>query len=259
MSTATDSISIITRRGLLIRLGALIGVGAAVLRSLHLDEAGAATKPPCLPCNPERPETPNEALEALMKGNADWASGNQVHPGEDSARRACSANVECSQRPFAAILLCVDSRVPPELLFDQGIGDLFPARVAGNSVVEILEDSLRYGTENLGALVLFVLGHSNCGAVMASVRSFINSEPPEFAFEAPIYPAVAAARKIVRKQGGNPDDPAQVDPVAIDQHVILTVQQLGKTDPFRRLVKQGKLLVTGGRYDLDTQKVTILI
>ena len=253
MGTATDSV--ITRRGLL-RIGALVGVGAAALGSLHLDEAGAAT---CSPCNTDRPDTPKKALWALMTGNANWANETQMHPGEDLARRECSANVKCPQTPFAAILSCVDSRVPPELLFDQGIGDLFIARVAGNSVVEILQDSLRYGTENLGALVLFVLGHSNCGAVMASVRSFINSEPPEFAFEAPIYPAVAAARKIVQKQGGNPDDPAQVDPVAIDQHVILTVQQLGKTDPFRSLVKQGKLLVTGGRYDLDTQNVTILI
>ena len=256
MGTATDSV--ITRRGLL-RIGALVGVGAAVLRSLHLDEAGAVTKPPCVPCNPERPETPSGALEALMTGNANWASGNQKHPGEGSARRSCSANVKCPQTPFAAILSCVDSRVPPELLFDQGIGDLFIARVAGNSVVEILQDSLRYGTENLGALVLFVLGHSDCGAVTASVRSFINSEPPEFAFEVPIYPAVAAARKIVRRQGGNPDDPAQVTPVAIDQHVILTVQQLATTDPFRSLVKDGELLIKGGRYDLDTQIVTILI
>jgi len=255
MSTAMDSL--ITRRGLL-RLGALAGIGTAVFPSLHVDEAWAATKPVCKDCNPKRPKTPTGALQALMVGNERWASGDQKHPGEDRARRTCSANVKCSQRPFAVILSCIDSRVPPELLFDQGIGDLFPGRVAGNSVVPIIRDSLRYGTQDLGALVLFVLGHSNCGAVMASVGSYINSEPPDFAFEAPIYPAVKAARKIIRRQGGNPNDPAQVAPVATDQHVILTVQELSSSEPFSTLVRKGALLVKGGRYDLDTQKVIIL-
>ena len=256
MSATMDSL--FTRRGLL-RLGALAGIGTAVFPSLQLNQAWAATKPVCKDCNPERPTTPIGALQALMDGNERWASGDQMHPGEDRARRKCSANVKCSQRPFAAILLCIDSRVPPELLFDQGIGDLFPGGVAGNSVVPIFRDSLRFGTQGLGALVLFVLGHSNCGAVIASVGSYLNSEPPEFAFEAPIYPAVKAARKIIRNQGGNPNDPAQVAPVAIDQHVILTVQELSSSKPFSTLVHEGKLLVKGGRYDLDTQKVIILV
>lgn len=250
-----------TRRGLL-RLGMLASVGTAVSPSLYLDEALAeAPKPGCGHCNVERPGTPHDALQALIDGNNRWARRVPMHPGEDANRRSCAANVSCSQTPFAAILSCVDSRVPPELLFDQGIGDLFIARVAGNSVVPILEDSLNYGTHHLGALLLLVLGHSSCGAVDAATESYLHnpSHPkPHFAFEPPIYPAVAAARSIIMNRGGNPNDPGQVAPVAIDQHVRQTVQHLASTQPFKELVEHGKLLVKGGRYDLSTQKVTIL-
>lgn len=252
----------LTRRGLL-RLGMLATVGTAVLPSLCLDEVQAeAPKPGCAYCNTERPTTPEGALHALIEGNNRWARNEQVHPGEGSDRRNCSANVSCPQTPFAALLSCVDSRVPPELLFDQGIGDLFIARVAGNSVVPILEDSLNYGTKYLGALVLFVLGHSSCGAAEAATESYIRnpSHPtPDFAFEHPIYPAVASARRIVMSRGGNPNDPEQVLPLTINQHIIQTVRYLASTQPFKNLIEQDKLLVKGGRYDLSTQKVVVLV
>ena len=252
----------ITRRGLL-KLGALAGAGAAVLPSLYLDEARAEEpKPGCEFCNAERPRNPEGALRALMEGNGRWARNEQAHPGEGADRRKCTANVSCPQTPFAAILSCVDSRVPPELLFDQGIGDLFVARVAGNSVVPILEDSLNYGTHHLGALVLFVLGHSSCGAIDAATDSFLQnpSHPkPHFAFEPPLYPAVASARTIVMNRGGNANDPKQVAPVAINQHVVMTVRHLASTQPFKHLIDEGKLLVKGGRYDLSSQRVVSLV
>jgi|SRR5208282_397431 len=249
-----------TRRGLL-RFGALTALTALVLPVVHADQARAADNA----CNPgpcpipnfesSRPATPTDALTALEQGNQRWSEFDPQHPDQcEDYLQACSA---VTQKPFAAILSCADSRVPPELAFDLGVADLFLARVAGNSAVPITEDSLAYGTEHLGASVLFVLGHSECGAVTAAVKSF--PKKPKFAFERPIYPAVRAARKIVRKQGGDPDNPAEVTPVAIDQHVILTVQQLASSQPFSGLVSQGVLLVKGGRYDLGTQKVTILI
>jgi carbonic anhydrase len=157
------------------------------------------------------------------------------------------------------MLACVDSRVPTEIIFDQGLGDLLTARVAGNSLVPILQDSLRFGADTLGALVVFVLGHSSCGAISAAVESF-KSGKPSFAFEPPIYPAVAAARTIVARQGGDPDDNSLVDPIAIDQHVIQTVQRLKLTVPFKQLATNpDRLLIKGGRYDLDNQTVAILI
>ena len=254
--------SSITRRRLL-RYGMLAGVGAAVAQSLRaVNSPAAATPPSCMPCNPSRPSNPSDALQALIDGNARWASEKQEHPGEGKKTRICNANPDCKQTPFAALLSCVDSRVPPELLFDQGIGDLFVARVAGNSVVEILEDSLKYGTANLHALVLFVLGHTQCGAVMAAVDSYLSnpSNPtPTFAFEVPIYPAVPVAQEILKQQGLDPTNPKLLVPVTIDQHVIMTVQYLASTDPFQILVKNNELLIKGGRYDLASQKVVILV
>lgn len=188
-----------------------------------------------------------------MQGNQRWATFSQIHPGEDAARRTCVA--ENGQTPFAAIISCSDSRVPAELLFDQGVGDMFVARVAGNGATGTLTEGLYYGTEILGALVIFVLGHSDCGAVKAAVaNSFTQLE-----FIRLILPAVGSARKIVRSNGGNPNDPAEVVPVATDQNVILAVQALRQSPFFKNPVNNGTLLIAGGVYQLDTQQVNILI
>jgi hypothetical protein len=233
----------------------------------------------------DRPTTPSDALTALLgnykgMGNVLWTGTlttppGTTPPGLGTGRRDCVATEGVQQTPYAAILSCVDSRVPPEDVFYAGVGDLFVARVAGNSVVPILQDSLQYGTDNLGALVLFVLGHSNCGAVSAAVSYYLehfahssseSSVPedfsphshipdPAFSFIPPILPAVKVARKIVRKAGGNPDDPSQVVPVAINQHVILTVDYLSSQEPFKGLIKCNKLMVAGGVYNLVSSVV----
>ncbi len=265
---ASISDSPLSRRNLL-RLGAFSGFAAALSPVLRLGEAHASTLTPPY-CTENRPTTPTGALNALLEGNYQWQSGGTMPPGLDLTRRECVAEEGRTQRPYAAILSCVDSRVPPEDLFYAGVGDLFVARVAGNSVVPILQDSLQYGTDNLGALVLFVLGHSNCGAVGAAVDYYLEhiahssseySVPrgfsphlhvpdPAFAFIPPILPAVKVARKIVRKAGGNPDDPSDVIPVATNQHVILTVNYLSSQEPFKTLIKDNKLMVAGGVYNL---------
>jgi carbonic anhydrase len=150
------------------------------------------------------------------------------------------------QSPFAAILSCSDSRVPPELVFDQGIGDLFVARVAGNCAGGTLTESLYYGTKEqyLGALILFVLGHSDCGAVKAAIASYPGAS---FEFAELIYPAVAAAISL----GGNPDDLETFIPLVTEQNVILGVRVL-QEDP-----ELEALLITGGVYDLATSQVNI--
>jgi len=232
----------ISRRNLL-RMGALAGLATMI--------APTRTAQSQVVCNPDRPATPADALAALVAGNARWASGTQLHPGEDADRRTCVAIN--SQTPFAAILSCSDSRVPPELIFDQGLGDLFVARVAGNTASGKLTESLLFGTHNLGAPLLFVMGHSSCGAAITAVNHY-----PKHALEFVrlIFPAVKAARKIVRKNGGDPNDPSQVIPVATDQNVLLVVKRLRKE--FRDLIDQGNLAVAGGRYDLSNQQVTVL-
>jgi carbonic anhydrase len=195
------------------------------------------------------------ALSALIAGNQLWSTFSQVHPGEDSTRRSCVASN--GQTPFAAIISCSDSRVPPELIFDQGVGDLFVARVAGNGATGTLTETLYYGTGGaLGALVIFVLGHSDCGAIKAAVTSFPKHS---LEFVRLLFPAVQEARRIVKKAGGDPNDPVQVIPVATNQNAILTVQALRKSSFFKRMVSDGSLLIAGGVYDLGTQQVNVLI
>jgi carbonic anhydrase len=235
----------ISRRGLL-RLGALTVLTTAISPFIARNEALGEV------CNPDAPTTPAAALQALIDGNARWAAEDQEHPGEDTGRRVCLANN--SQTPFASILSCSDSRVPPELIFDQGLGDLFVARVAGNTASGRLVDSLLYGTDNLGSPVLFVLGHSQCGAVTTAVTSYPNSH--HLRFVNLIFPAVRQARAVVKANGGDPNDAAQVIPFATNQNVLITVDRLRKH--FRSQVNAGTLMVAGGVYDLGTQVVTVL-
>jgi carbonic anhydrase len=243
----TNSPYSISRRGIL-RLGALTALTTAFSPMIRRTEALAEI------CNPDAPTTPAAALTALLQGNARWAAEDQEHPGEGTGRRVCLADPNNHQTPFASILCCSDSRVAPELIFDQGLGDLFVARVAGNTASGRLVDSLLYGTNNLGTPVLFVLGHSLCGAVTAAVNSFPKNHSLQFVNL--IFPAVKQARAVVKKNGGDPNDPAQVIPVATNQNVLITVDRLRRH--FRNQVNAGKLMIAGGVYDLGTQLVTVL-
>jgi carbonic anhydrase len=113
-----------------------------------------------------------------------------------------------------------------------------------------------YGTGALGALVLFVLGHSECGAVKAAVASFPRHQ---LQFARLLFPAVRLARRMVTEAGGDPNDSKQVIPIATDQNVILSVQALRESRFFRQMVSDGTLLIAGGVQDLKTQQVNILI
>ena len=126
------------------------------------------------------------------------------------------------------------------------------ARVAGNTASGRLIDSLLYGTDVLGTQLLFVLGHSACGAVAAAVSSYPD-ENEKLPFVDLVFPAVKQAKAIVKRTGGNPKDPAQVIPVATNQNVVLTVKQLRKY--FRLSNEQ----VAGGVYDLGNQLVTMAV
>ena len=170
-------------------------------------------------------------------------------PGQDLRRRISVA--ESGQNPFAAILSCSDSRVPPELLFDQGLGDLFVVRNAGNSADRISVESLQYAVDRLGSHLVMVLGHQKCGAVTAAVESYPKPAP---LFVSAIYDAVAKSKAHQRRS----DDGAAVDD-AIDEHVMLEVRKLQSIDPFAEKIAAGELLIVGARYDLDSGNVTILI
>ncbi|WP_030672579.1 carbonic anhydrase [Streptomyces sp. NRRL B-1347] len=121
-----------------------------------------------------RPATADEALATLLEGNRRWAEVHSRHPHEDRARRR---EVAHGQHPFATVLSCVDSRVPPELLFDQGLGDLLCVRSAGEVLDEAVLGSLQFGVAEFGTPLILVLGHERCGAVAATIKQLRTGEP----------------------------------------------------------------------------------
>jgi carbonic anhydrase len=217
--------------------------------------AGSSFAADAVQCNEARPPSPTDAVKALADGNDRWISGKVRHPGQDFARRECVSKE--GQTPFAAIVSCSDSRVPTELIFDEGVGDLFVVRVAGNSVDKVGEQSLGYSVEHLGVETILVMGHQKCGAVKAAVETYPKPNAPKFL--ALIYAAVAKAKDVIHQRGGNVDDQAELAKETTDQHVILEVQHLRGIDPFKGLIADGKLKIVGGRYDLDNGHVTMLI
>ncbi|WNC94200.1 carbonic anhydrase [Paraburkholderia sp. FT54] len=192
---------------------------------------------------------PAEALDRLMQGNARYAA-NTPSNKDFSAGRAARVP---AQYPIAAIVGCADSRVAPELAFDQGPGDLFVVRVAGNFVNNDILASLEYGVEFLGVPLIMVLGHTNCGAVTAAVKvlkdgTHLPGHLPELVRA--IKPAVQLANA-----GHGEDLVAQ----ATLENVRLNTNRLMVSKPLiGPYVKSGKVKVVGGVYDLATGKITLL-
>jgi carbonic anhydrase len=191
--------------------------------------------------------SPDEAIKRLKDGNARYV-GDQSINRDFSIGRAERAQ---GQRPFAAIVGCADSRLSPEIIFDQGPGDLFVVRVAGNFVDEEGLASLEFGTAVLGCSVIMVLGHSSCGAIEATIDVVQNgTELPGHlpALAAKIRPAVETA--IAAK----PDD---LMVAATIQNVKDNVAYLQTAKPIvADLVSSGKLKIVGGVYELATGMVT---
>lgn len=193
--------------------------------------------------------SPKTALARLLAGNLRFEEGATRHPGQDPARRASLA---ASQSPFAVILACSDSRVAPEIVFDQGLGDLFVIRVAGNTVTRAGLESIEYAVEHLGSSLIVVLGHDSCGAVTGAVQQCPqeDKEPPAALPE--IFSNICPAVKRARKARGD----AVSD--AIDLNVADQVAALMRAPRFAERLKDGSLMIVGARYELRTGKVRIL-
>ncbi|MCB1487132.1 MAG: carbonic anhydrase [Bauldia sp.] len=194
------------------------------------------------------PVTPDEALKRLIAGNARYVAGTPINT-DHSAGRADRAK---GQQPFAAIVSCADSRVAPELVFDQGPGDLFVVRVAGNFINEDGLASLEYGAAVLGIQMILVLGHSGCGAVNATIKVVQDGEKlpghiPSLA-EA-IRPAVEAAIAT---------HPADLLAAATAENARLNAEWAAKATPILSdLAKAGKLKTASGVYEISTGKVDL--
>jgi carbonic anhydrase len=122
-----------------------------------------------------RPTTPREAWAALVAGNQRFVSGEMQHPSQDVAHRT---ELSAGQAPFAVVFGCSDSRVAAEIVFDQGLGDTFVVRTAGHVIDTTVLGSIEYGVEVLGAPLVVVLGHDQCGAVTAAAKALADGEMP---------------------------------------------------------------------------------
>ncbi len=185
-----------------------------------------------------------QALRQLLDGNQRYVDGKAACRNQNQDRRTELAN---GQHPFAAILGCSDSRVPPEIVFDQGLGDLFAVRLAGNVADPVAIESIDYAVKHLGTRLVLVLGHDRCGAVTAAVIG--HEEPGD------VGPMLAELRPAVTATKGMPGDPVAN---AIRANVELTVSKLKESEPLRAMVQSGELKIAGGIYRLDTGKVELL-
>jgi carbonic anhydrase len=231
----------ISRRHLVAGAATLLAASALPFGRVRAAEPPPADAPNAIP--------PAEALDRLMQGNAAYAAG-EAECKDYSVGRAERVG---AQYPIAAILSCSDSRVVPELAFDQGPVEVFVVRVAGNIVNPDGLASFEYAVKFLGAPLLMVLGHTNCGAVSAAVevvkdRAELPGHLPELV--ASIEPAVIAAH------GKHPSD---LVAAAIEENVRLNVKRLIDDTPLLAdALAAKKIAVSGGVYDLATGKVKLI-
>ena len=228
-----------SRRSLLLSGGAAL-FGAGVLGTAAPAVATGAGHPV---------HGPAEALARLLAGNRRFHTGHARHPHQ-SLR--VLREVAAGQHPFAITLGCADSRVPPELLFDQGLGDVFDNRVAGNIVDDLLLGSIEFAVEEFGSPLIVVLGHERCGAITATIDAI------ETGGTAPghIGAIVEALRPIVEPVLDQPGD--RVDNAVVANVRAQVAALSARSEIVAERVAAGHLWVVGARYDLDNGRVTLV-
>lgn len=191
--------------------------------------------------------TAAEALARLLEGNRRFAAAKTLHPHQDATRRS---EVLAGQNPFAVILTCSDSRVPPEILFDQGIGDLFVIRTAGNVVDKVGLGSIEYAVAHLGVRLVVVLGHQHCGAVKAAC-----ADGEAEGHIASIVKIIQTSVEKARESEAVEDLPAAV----VDLNARHVADRLRENEPvLQPLAAAGQVSIIAARYDLDTGNVVLL-
>ncbi|MET1413318.1 carbonic anhydrase [Roseibium sp. HPY-6] len=217
--------------------------------------AGALLSPAALaqtvsdPGSAAAPTSPEEALQLLKEGNARYVANAPVNTDHSLERAKRSAG----QRPFAAVVACSDSRVAPEIIFDQGLGDVFVVRVAGNFINEDGLASLEFGAAVLGVQVIVVLGHTACGAVDATITSVEDRKLPPGHLPS-LVEAIRPAVYDVMQQ-----DPADLLSAAIAQNAKLNAEKASASEPvLAGLHDKGKLMTVAGVYDIATGIVEFL-
>lgn len=208
-------------------------------------KANATTNPP----KPENTLTPDQALERLMAGNERYFNGKSQAVNFADSR----ASLTKGQNPYACLLSCADSRIGPEFCFDEGRGDLFVTRVAGNFVTSEILASLEYGTAVLQAPLIMVLGHTSCGAISAAVQAYTKNA----SFPGHIQTLTTKLAPAVRQAVNDKDE----DLIAASTRINVqqNVRNLSESNPIiSERVAQGKLKIVGGIYNLDTGRVSLV-
>jgi len=194
-------------------------------------------------------EKADESLTKLLDGNKRFVSGSLAQKDLSDSKRK---ELVKGQKPFAIVLTCSDSRVAPELLFDQGLGEIFVVRVAGNVVDPITIGSIEYAAEHLGSPLLIVLGHEKCGAVAATLEAKGKPEGNIGAIIGKIMPAAKAAKK----KGGTKDEILET---AIKENVKNTCAEIMKKSKIiGHLMHEGKFKIVTSEYSLQTGKVEMI-
>nr|WP_185302435.1 carbonic anhydrase [Streptomyces finlayi] len=191
-----------------------------------------------------RPVTPEAALQELNAGNRRWRTFRERHPHETHAVRREAVS---GQHPFAVVLGCIDSRVPPELVFDQGLGDLMTVRSAGEVLDEAVMGSVAFGVLELGIPLVMVLGHQSCGAVSAAVHAEETGEKLPAHIQ---YIADQIKPAIDRSVAGD----ARIDATVTSQ-VRLVRSRLAAEPDLAARIATGQVAIVGARYELSTQFV----
>ena len=196
--------------------------------------------------------TADEALLRLLDGNKRYVENKMKVCGEANA--AAREKLARTQKPYAIILSCSDSRVPPEIIFDKGLGEKFVVRVAGNVPDPIVLGSIEYAAEHLGSPLVMVLAHERCGAVTAAVDAKGRPEGNIGAIIKAIAPAVRQAKAEYKGK-----EKAELVEAAINDHVKHVAANLTKQSSIlEHFVKEGKIKIVAAKYDLDNGKVTLL-
>jgi carbonic anhydrase len=226
-------------------------LGAASAASLAGLGGGTAFADQCAVFDKARQSatTPEEALALLEDGNARFVAGETVNCDLMAQVRATATG----QAPFAAVVGCIDSRVPPELVFDQRIGDIFSARVAGNFVNTDIIGSLEFAAKLAGARLIVVLGHSECGAIKGAIdKAELGNLTATLAN---IHPAIEQTRGIPGEHSSK--NHPLVQAVADTNAKLAATMLLDRSAVLSELVDAGNLMVVAAMHDVHTGKVTV--
>ena len=196
--------------------------------------------------------TSKEAFQRLVEGNDRFIEGDSNFSRQDTLDRS-------GQAPFAVILGCSDSRVPAELVFDQGLGDLFVIRIAGNVIAPSQIGSIEFAVERFGTPLVIVLGHTSCGAISATVEALMNPTVQTQCLNiGSIVKRIAPSVQELLNSGANLNKD-QLISSACKANIRSSVNQLQHSSEFiEEMVEAGKLAIVGAEYDLETGRVNFL-